>query len=311
MTDLDRVGGCVDQFADDRRQQASGLHGRLDVGAPFDRALQDERRPALQAHQVGVGDHADPRARAVHDREVVEAFGEHAGQHLARHRVPGDRPGGCRHHLPDRRAQVAPGGEDPGPKVAVGEDAEPVRAGHQQTGHAFVRHPPGRVADAGRTFARHRFPADERPNRPPPEIGSRFAAPFAGQPRPDPTRHIGHPARCAQDAFGQVAGDEIAERVLVGPEPRRGLASRHHGEEAERFALTPKVEQPAVPVQHLNLPGPDPVKVFRRFAGGLEDDGPRREELDLHCAGDALERRPVERVERCMPRQEPPDVHGS
>jgi hypothetical protein len=93
----------------------------LDVVGSPDRALQRERRVALEAHQVGVGDDAHEPA-VVHHRDVVELALEHLREHVGHRGIGIHGVGGMGHHICHRRLGIAALRQDADPEIPVGDD---------------------------------------------------------------------------------------------------------------------------------------------------------------------------------------------
>jgi hypothetical protein len=261
------------------------------------------------AHQIGVGDHAD-HASVVGHREVVHAGREHLEQGVAGQRVAPHRTGGERSDLGDRPVERATLRDHLRSQISIGHDGPRVAHRDQQARDPLVGHPLGRLRNGGHGLDRDRLATHQIAD--PPERGIPGLGPCVLYRRTDAPahrrEHEREPFRRAQQVRGVLFGDQVAKGVLMGADRERRRLVREQRELPEDLSFAEHVED--VVVRHeLDRPLSDHVQRRRRGAATSQDHLAGREMRDLDDARELVQPPRGQLREWWVTAEERRDVH--
>ena len=212
----------------------------------LDRAAGRERRVPADAHQIGVGHHADDASSGLGDREVVDAVGEH------RRAVP-RRPSVSRSIVRTGNVAISSTGVEGSTRAATKRVRrsrsvtmpQPSGIGISRRRDALRR--PCAPAASATDVVGSAVTGSRRTSEP---TGSRRRSgarrPRTPSPRRSARRMLPDDERDArlrpEQWVGGLGGHQVAERVLLGADRQRGGLIGEQGELPEHLALDQQVE---------------------------------------------------------------------
>ena len=268
------------------------------IGGVGDGASQHEALACRGSQQIGVFEHSHDFTARRQNRHVPQPALEHFHQHTVGGQIRRDGADGRAHHRLDGHIDRQPGCDDPGPQVAIGEDAQiPVPQPDQRIRHAVFGHADDDVADRVGRRDHQYLSADEFGDRS--AVGRRCDRRPLGCPGPAGRCQEGQARRlgelCANQRPGQL--DEGARACGTGFEvhararqQRRVAEDPASGDDVYKGAVTTGSQCHRAVADHPHLVGH-----ARRIVG---DDGAGRELLDQRPGGELGElglRRALER----------------
>ena len=267
----------------------------------------------LQAHQVGVGDHAERLAVVGDHGHVMDASLVHQGEDRRRRRLPRYREHRRGHDVGGRGVWVPAGSDHLRSEIAIRDDPQGSRSGvkDEDRRDPLTCHQVGRLLDRAARGHRQRGSPNQSRHMRRPCIDGLALGSFEHRDlaSPEAPREEAETAPRSHDLEGHVPVDEVADRVLGGTERERRLESGEQGHEPEQLALPQHVGD-GLALHRLDRAGANDVEERARRTSLMLDHGPDGEELDLGVPNHLSEPLIVQLVEGRIHPQEGRDVHA-